>query len=119
MKWPSAICSCFVQQAFPEEGTFFFSQSAALVQVTSELLENAMSHAFTTMKPGTGQVLPSSFREREGTLTIAVTDNGRGLDQEEENTSSTRCSRHKDPKDIRAWAFTLRFRSLPELSVVR
>jgi len=66
----------------PAAGTMLLSQPSALVQVVSELVENAMQHAFTTMDVGPHEVLLQITID-SGALRIAVTDNGRGLTPDE------------------------------------
>jgi DNA-binding LacI/PurR family transcriptional regulator/signal transduction histidine kinase len=66
----------------PSEAVLVYTQPSALVQVAGELLENAMEHAFPPGFSGSPQVL-LQVEVSNGTLRLAVTDNGRGLEPEE------------------------------------
>lgn len=66
----------------PEAGLHVVSLPSVLVQVTSELLENALEHAFPRSWEGEARVLVQ-VSVADDQLHIAVTDNGRGLSAEE------------------------------------
>jgi DNA-binding LacI/PurR family transcriptional regulator/signal transduction histidine kinase len=66
----------------PESGTLIYSQASALVQVVGELLENALEHAFPEGFRSAPQIL-LQVEVLESALRLAVTDNGRGLEEDE------------------------------------